>query len=406
MKNEAVRELLYQALETELGGVQVYQTALRCVVNEDLKKEWEEYLEQTQNHVRIVENVFTRLGLDPEAEPPGRLVVRHIGESLVKAMEMALEAGKPEAAQLVAAECVVLAETKDHLNWELIGELAKKAKGEQGSALKEAHKEVEEEEDEHLYHTTGWSRELWIETLGDARRPPAPRGGKGSEDRHRRRPGEARPQGHAVGRPWLRNARRSGAGLAPKLYAKRSKTGTVHRHPDVQARPRAATSSAAPRARVRRGRRRRRADAAGPPPRGVTHAMRNVRPLLVALLLVPGVLIGIWIGTGSGQGTAPPRPAVRPMPSSRLKRRRRFPITRPEQRKTPHDQQDPGKTAPPAAATETQPDQGQGLGFDFARDPFNAKRPMQTAEEIMQADIAEKPAVTAAQRRLLESATT
>ena len=41
-------------------------------------------------------------------------------------------AGKPEAAQLVAAECVVLAETKDHLNWELIGELAKKAKGEMG----------------------------------------------------------------------------------------------------------------------------------------------------------------------------------------------------------------------------------------------------------------------------------
>jgi rubrerythrin len=166
MKDEEVRGLLYQALETELGGVQVYRTALRCVVNKDLKKEWEEYLEQTENHVRIVENVFTRLGLDPEAEPPGRLVVRHLGESLVKAMEMALEAGKPAAAQLVAAECVVLAETKDHLNWELIGELAKKAKGEQGSALKEAYKEVEEEEDEHLYHTAGWSRELWIETLG------------------------------------------------------------------------------------------------------------------------------------------------------------------------------------------------------------------------------------------------
>jgi hypothetical protein len=94
------------------------------------------------------------------------MIVRHIGESLVNAMEMALDGGKPEAAQLVAAECVVLAETKDHLNWELIGELAKRAKGEKGSALKEAHKEVEEEEDEHLYHTTGWTRELWIEALG------------------------------------------------------------------------------------------------------------------------------------------------------------------------------------------------------------------------------------------------
>jgi rubrerythrin len=166
MKDEEVRELLYQALETELGGVQVYTTALRCVVNEDLKKEWEEYLEQTQNHVRILENVFTQLRLDPETETPGRLIVRHIGKSLVKAMEMALDAGKPDAAELVAAECVVLAETKDHLNWELIGELAKKAKDGKGSILKEAHKEVEEEEDEHLYHTTGWSRELWIKALG------------------------------------------------------------------------------------------------------------------------------------------------------------------------------------------------------------------------------------------------
>jgi rubrerythrin len=166
MKDDEIRELLYQALETELGGVQVYKTALRCAQNGDLKKEWEEYLEQTQNHVRIVENVFARLELDPEAETPGRLVVRHIGTSLVKAMEMALDAGKPEAAELVAAECVVLAETKDHLNWELIGELAKKAKGEKAAALKEAHEEIEEEEDEHLYHTTGWTRELWIQTLG------------------------------------------------------------------------------------------------------------------------------------------------------------------------------------------------------------------------------------------------
>ena len=166
MKAGEVHELLYQALETELGGVQVYQTAVRCAVNDDLKQEWEEYLEQTQHHVRIVEKVFARLELDPGAETPGRRVVRHIGQSLVKAMQMALDGGKPEAAEIVAAECVVLAETKDHLNWELIGELAKTVKGEKGAALKEAHEEVEEEEDEHLYHTTGWTRELWIQALG------------------------------------------------------------------------------------------------------------------------------------------------------------------------------------------------------------------------------------------------
>ena len=86
--------------------------------------------------------------------------------SLVKTMEIALMAGKPEAAQIVAAECVVQAETKDHMNWHLIGEVCKKLKGEPGKVLKDAHDQVEPEEDEHLYHTKGWCRELWIESLG------------------------------------------------------------------------------------------------------------------------------------------------------------------------------------------------------------------------------------------------
>ena len=166
MKSEQLANLLYEALETELGGVEVYTTALRCAVNEELKEEWEEYLEQTRNHVQVVQKVMTELGLDPERETPGRQVVRHIGESLVQAMEMALGAGDKAAAQIVAAESVVLAETKDHLNWELIGQVAKEAKSNVAKPLQEAYDEVEDEEDEHLYHTTGWTRELWIESLG------------------------------------------------------------------------------------------------------------------------------------------------------------------------------------------------------------------------------------------------
>jgi rubrerythrin len=166
MEREQLTELLYQALETEVGGVQVYTTAIGCAINDDLKDEWEKYLEQTQNHVDIMEEVLTNLGLDPGAETPGRKVVRHIGESLVKAMELASQTGDPAAAQLVAAECVVHAETKDHMNWELMAEVAKKLSGEDAAVISEAVSEVEEEEDEHLYHSVGWARELWIESLG------------------------------------------------------------------------------------------------------------------------------------------------------------------------------------------------------------------------------------------------
>ena len=81
-----------------------------------------------------------REDLDPSVDTPGRLVVRHIGESF--------------------------AETKDHLNWELFGAVAEKATGTTKTALKNACSQVEEQEDEHLYHSTGWTRELWIDSLG------------------------------------------------------------------------------------------------------------------------------------------------------------------------------------------------------------------------------------------------
>lgn len=159
-------ELLYQALETEKGGVQIYSTALRCAIDKELKEEWNKYLEQTKNHVQVVSEILKSMNLDLEAETPGRKVVRYIGTSLVKAMEMALRSSDPQSAQIVAAECVVLAETKDHLNWELIGKLASESESDEAAVLKQAYDQVEGEEDEHLYHTAGWTRELWIHALG------------------------------------------------------------------------------------------------------------------------------------------------------------------------------------------------------------------------------------------------
>ena len=166
MKDAQVHELLYQALETELGGVQVYTKAIECAVNDDLREEWNKYLDETKTHVEIMTKVFADLELDIEKETPGRKIVRFKGESLVKSMDMALASGDKGAAQLVAAEAVVDAETKDHANWELMGQVAEEAKGKMASVLKEAHGQVEEQEDEHLYHTMGWCRELWIESLG------------------------------------------------------------------------------------------------------------------------------------------------------------------------------------------------------------------------------------------------
>lgn len=161
-----MKELLLQALETERGGIQVYTMAIRAADNSDLRKEWQEYLEQTRTHEQILLDVYQTMGLDPEESSPGREVVKHLGSSLVAAIEMAIANAPPAGAELAAAECVVLAETKDHLNWELIGHMAERMTGTPAKVLKAAHDAVEKQEDHHLYHTAGWTRELWIQSLG------------------------------------------------------------------------------------------------------------------------------------------------------------------------------------------------------------------------------------------------
>jgi rubrerythrin len=164
---QQLKELLLQSLEHERGGVDVYETAIRCAVSEDLKHQWSQYLEQTRTHVELLEGVLRKLEIDPEHPSPGRAIVRQLGLSLVNAMESAKAAGgDATAAQLVACECIVLAETKDHMNWELLTKCAQRLRGAQKQALEEACEIVEEQEDEHLYHSRGYCRELWLDSLG------------------------------------------------------------------------------------------------------------------------------------------------------------------------------------------------------------------------------------------------
>ena len=166
LDSQQFKELLLQSLEHERGGVKLYETALRCAISEELRHEWSKYLEQTNTHVQILEQVLQKLEIDADQPSPGREIVRELGEALVAALEKAEAAGNPTAAQLVACECIVLAETKDHMNWELLTKCAANLKGAQKKALEEACEIVENQEDEHLYHSKGYCRELWLDALG------------------------------------------------------------------------------------------------------------------------------------------------------------------------------------------------------------------------------------------------
>jgi hypothetical protein len=173
MQSGQLKELVLQSLEHERGGVLIYETALDCVINPELRDEWQRYLQQTKSHVTALEKICDGLSVDPEEQTAGRRVAHHMGKALVDAMKMALAEGQKEAAELVAADCVILAETKDHADWQLLGKCAGELTGDTRSMLEEAYNTIEEQEDEHLYHSKGWGRELWLKSLGlDAVLPP------------------------------------------------------------------------------------------------------------------------------------------------------------------------------------------------------------------------------------------
>jgi len=100
-------ELLYRAFEVEKGGVEVYETALRCAFNAELREEFERYRDQSKRHVDLLAGVLVKLGLEPRRRTPAAEDVRIRTSALVRRMETALSTGDTAAAQLTAVECVV-----------------------------------------------------------------------------------------------------------------------------------------------------------------------------------------------------------------------------------------------------------------------------------------------------------
>src|SRR5688500_8455353 len=140
--------------------------------------------------------------------------------------------------------------------------------------------------------------------------------------------------------------------------------------------------------------------------------MRHTRLWTAAAVGVVVTAVGCALARGRDKPDAkapPPRAAARePLPDAveDVQTPREVEVRRPEQKKTEHDQSDafdPAKAPKSSPVLDTQPEKGELRGFDFARDPLNAKEPMQSPADIMKQDIADKPKVMDAHRKLLET---
>ena len=152
---EMLMEKLTEFLAVEKGGVKLYETALQIVRDPELQDTVRRFHEQTKKHVTILTRVIRDFGGDPETMTPAAKVATEKGEALLKTMSNP-DRLSGKAVEINAIENIVLAETKDHADWELLGKIARRSKDEIiRDILKPAVDEVEPEEDDHL----SWAKE-------------------------------------------------------------------------------------------------------------------------------------------------------------------------------------------------------------------------------------------------------
>src|SRR5687767_13921039 len=96
-----------------------------------------------------------------------------------------------------------------------------------------------------------------------------------------------------------------------------------------------------------------------------------------AAVVGTAVILGAC-SSGANPGSKAPAAKAEPLPDAveEAQTPRLVRADRPEQKKTEHDKSDafdPTKAPKSSTALETQPEKGEVRGFDFSRDPLNAK---------------------------------
>jgi rubrerythrin len=155
ISHEVLRDKLSEFLAVERGGLKLYELALQIATDAIVLQKFHEFREQTRKHETILLRVISALGMDPEYASPAAKVAEQKATALQNTM-MSADGLPSPAVEINAIETIVLAETKDHADWELLGKIARQSDDEAiRNVLKPAVAEVEPEEDEHL----SWTKE-------------------------------------------------------------------------------------------------------------------------------------------------------------------------------------------------------------------------------------------------------
>jgi len=162
-------DLLSACLMHEQCGLHLYRTAISMTTNDDLRAKYEEFGAETEEHIRIFEELISACGGQPGYVSPAARLTVAMDAKLHEAAILLPDGSDQATLELAILEAVVLAETKCHANWTLIQTMtAELPEGAARAAFQNAVDQVEQQEDEHMR----WSKETrdqLIMTLAKAR---------------------------------------------------------------------------------------------------------------------------------------------------------------------------------------------------------------------------------------------
>jgi rubrerythrin len=164
-RRDQLMDKLSEFVTVERGGIKLYEAALKLVRNREVKDKFRLFHKQTIRHEEILTGIIEKLGGKPGYKSVGAKLAEAKANALLKTMTSST-AKTPAEAELNAIENIVIAETKDHADWELLGHIAHRSEDSSLShLLKPAVAEVEDQEDEHLHWTQQKLGELALASL-------------------------------------------------------------------------------------------------------------------------------------------------------------------------------------------------------------------------------------------------
>ena len=167
-----LNDFLSEMLAVEEGGEKLYAKALEELQHDELRDKLEEFHEETQRHIELVREMMQTAGIDETYKSPTAEAAEQKAEGLLS-VEV-----EDHLKDLNNIENLVLAETKDHWDWEMLSSIVNRIEdADLKDVARDAVSEVFKQEREHLQ----WSQDVLTELATEAAQQEAAGEQEGAE---------------------------------------------------------------------------------------------------------------------------------------------------------------------------------------------------------------------------------